>query len=87
MTQSPITQNRSEPPLHVFWAGRSITMQPMAAVHAHSQVELNLMLAGAATYLFGGLEIETRAGEFLLFWCAVPHRTIAVAPATRFVCL
>ncbi|TLU70839.1 helix-turn-helix domain-containing protein [Lichenicoccus roseus] len=87
MTQSLITQGASEPPLHVFWAGRSTTMLPMAAVHAHSQVELNLMLEGAAIYSFGGLEIEARAGEFLLFWGAVPHRTMEVAPATNFVCL
>lgn len=76
-----------DPPPHIFWAGRSTEMLPMPATHAHSQVELNLMLLGEATYLFGGRDAVVRAGGFTLFWGAVPHRTLRVANGTRFICL
>ncbi len=76
-----------DPPPHVFWAGRSTEMLPMPASHVHSQVELNLMLRGRATYAFGGRDVVVQAGDFMLFWGAVPHRTIAVEAGTRFVCL
>ncbi len=76
-----------DPPPHIFWAGRSTEMLQMPAMHAHSQVELNLMLLGEATYLFGGRDVVVRAGGFTLFWGAVPHQTVRVADGTRFVCL
>ncbi len=82
-----VVESWPEPPPHVFWAGRTTEMLPMAAAHAHSQLELNLMLRGEATYAFCGREITVRAGEFILFWGAVPHRTLVVAGGTRFVCL
>ena len=76
-----------DPPPHIFWAGRSTEMLPMPSAHVHSQVEVNLMLAGEATYAFGARNIAVRTGDFLLFWGAVPHRTTNVAAGTRFVCL
>ena len=76
-----------DPPPHIFWAGRRTEMLPMVAAHAHSQVEINLMLCGGATYAFGGREIAVRADEFVLFWGAVPHQVLAAAEGTRFVCL
>ena len=76
-----------EPPPHVFWAGRRTEMLPMGSAHAHSQLEINLILSGGATYAFGGRDVDVRAGDFVLFWGAVPHRTATVAAGTRFVCL
>ena len=75
-----------DPPPHVFWAGPRTEMLPMDAAHAHSQVEINLMLRGGATYAFGGHEVVVRADDFVLFWGAVPHQVLSVAEATRFVC-
>ena len=76
-----------EPPPHVFWAGRQTEMLPMGSAHAHSQLEINLILSGGATYVFGGREVTVLAGDFVLFWGAVPHRTVTVEDDTRFVCL
>ena len=76
-----------DPPPHIFWAGRSTDMLAMPIPHTHSQVELNLMLEGEATYAFGDQDIAVRAGDFALFWGAVPHRTRIVMAGTRFVCL
>ncbi len=76
-----------EPPPHVFWAGRQTTMLPMGSAHVHSQLEINLILSGAASYAFGGCEVAVGAGDFVLFWGAVPHRTATVSEGTRFVCL
>lgn len=76
-----------DPPPHIFWAGRRTEMLPMTATHAHSQVEINLMLCGEATYAFGGREVVVRADDFVLFWGAVPHQVLTAAEGTRFVCL
>ncbi len=77
----------SEPPEHIFWAGLTRDIVVMAQAHAHSQVEINLMLSGASTYFFGGREIVVRGGQFVVFWGAVPHQTVAVEGRARFVCV
>jgi AraC-like DNA-binding protein len=76
-----------DPPPHIFWAGRRTEMLAMPGVHAHSQVELNLILCGEATYVFGGRDVTVHADDFMLFWGVVPHQTVRVAEGTRFVCL
>ncbi len=76
-----------DPPPHVFWTGRRTEMLPMASAHAHSQLEINLILGGGASYAFGGRDVAVTAGELVLFWGAVPHRPATVAEGTRFVCL
>ena len=59
----------------------------MDAPHQHSQIELNVLLDGEMTYLFGGREVRLVAGEFAFFWGASPHQSVAVAPGTRFICI
>ena len=83
----PFVEKELGPPPHMFWAGRNTGMLPMDAAHVHSQVEINLMLCGEATYAFGGHRVTVRADDFVLFWGAVPHQVLSTAEATRFVCL
>ena len=76
-----------EPPEHVFWASTVRDIVRMDRTHAHSQVELNLMLSGSATYFFAGRDIAVHAGMLVAFWGAIPHQTIAVDQGSRFVCV
>lgn len=59
----------------------------MDAAHWHDHVEINLLVSGQMTYLFNGRQERVEAGHFLLFWAAIPHRTIAVEPQSPLVCL
>jgi AraC-like DNA-binding protein/mannose-6-phosphate isomerase-like protein (cupin superfamily) len=72
---------------HRFCVGRELEVAVMAAPHRHSQIEINYILDGDVTYWFDGHEARLQAGDLALFWGMVPHRTIARAPGTRFVCL
>jgi AraC family transcriptional regulator, melibiose operon regulatory protein len=74
-------------PGHDFIVSTGQDVYVMSAAHAHSQIELNFMLEGAATYLHGGREATIRAGDFALFWGAIAHRTTAVEPGSRYVCI
>lgn len=79
-------------PPHLFGAGHCKEVMAMPAPHAHSQVELNFVLTGSFAYLFGGQTVQVNAGDFVFFWGAVPHRTVAVAEPgehgpTTFVCV
>ncbi len=58
----------------------------MSAPHTHSQIEFNYVLSGAITYLHDGREAWIGAGDLALLWGAIPHRTVEVAPGTRYVC-
>ena len=58
----------------------------MGAAHWHSHVELNLLERGEMTYLFNGRHERVEAGRLVLFWAAIPHRTIEVAPGSPLVC-
>ena len=59
----------------------------MSTPHRHSQFEINYLLQGWMTYWFDGREVRLEAGHTALFWGMVPHRSIAHAPGTTFVCL
>ena len=72
---------------HRFRAGESLDVQRMPAAHMHSQIELNLVLSGAMTYLFDGREITVSAGRLALFWGMIPHQVIQIEGPTRFVCI
>jgi AraC family transcriptional regulator, melibiose operon regulatory protein len=72
---------------HRFCVGRELDVGVMAAPHRHSQIEINFILNGDVTYWFDGQETRLQTGDLALFWGMVPHRTIACAPGTRFVCL
>lgn len=56
----------------------------MANFHWHNEVELNLVEAGAMTYLFGGFVVTIPPNCLAVFWGVTPHRLVAVAEETRF---
>ncbi|AYG69967.1 MULTISPECIES: helix-turn-helix domain-containing protein [unclassified Rhizobium] len=59
----------------------------MNAAHWHDHIELNYLLEGQMTYIFNGRQEQVEAGRLVLFWAAVPHRTIAVTPDAPLVCI
>jgi AraC-like DNA-binding protein len=60
---------------------------PMDAAHWHDHIELNLLLSGQMTYLFNGRQERVAAGHLVLFWAAIPHRTIMVEPDSPLICI
>ncbi len=62
------------------WEG---ALRHMKGAHVHAEIELNLLLQGETVYLFGGRLVRVRAGELALFWAALPHQIIEIAPETR----
>ncbi len=58
----------------------------MGAAHWHSHLELNLLESGSMTYLFNGRRERVEAGRLVLFWAAIPHRTVEVAPGSPLIC-
>jgi AraC-like DNA-binding protein len=71
----------------IMRVARSTRPALMAEAHIHSEVEVNLVTEGSMTYLFGGHSLTLTAGELGVFWGTVPHRTIALAEPTSYVCL
>lgn len=59
----------------------------MSAAHWHDHVELNFLLEGHMTYIFNGRQECVEAGRLVLFWAAIPHRTIAVTPDAPLICI
>lgn len=59
----------------------------MSAPHTHSQVEMNYLLEGSIAYRHDGRQTVVRAGDLVLFWGAIPHQSVEVAPGTRYVCI
>lgn len=49
---------------------------PMRRPDRHNEIELNLLLRGAVTYLIGGARVTLREGRLGAFWAAVPHQII-----------
>jgi AraC-like DNA-binding protein len=44
----------------------------------HNEIEINLLRSGSLTYLLGGQRTTIRAGQFAVFWAAIPHQIVAV---------
>lgn len=44
----------------------------------HNEIELNWLVSGSLTYLFGGRRTTILAGSLCLFWAAVPHQIVDV---------
>ena len=61
--------------------------EPMNAAHWHDHVELNLLVSGEMSYLFNGREERVEAGHIVLFWAAIPHRTIEVVHGSPLICI
>ena len=55
---------------------------PMNAQHRHHEIEFNFVYSGAMTYLHSGTSLQVKAGQVLLFWGAMPHGLIEIAPDT-----
>jgi AraC-like DNA-binding protein len=49
---------------------------PMARPDRHNEIELNLLLEGSLTYLFGGAKVTIGAGSLSAFWAAIPHQIL-----------
>lgn len=71
---------------HGFGAGIGGS-EPMPWIHAHGDLELNFVYQGSPTYNLGDREQSVPAGSICLFWAAIPHRVIRLAPGTRFMWL
>jgi AraC-like DNA-binding protein len=52
------------------------TSAPMVRPDRHNEIELNLLLEGSLTYLFGGARVTIRAGSLAAFWAAIPHQIL-----------
>lgn len=59
------------------WCGAP---QLMAHSHRHNDLELNLVERGTMIYVFSGQRMTVQAGQLVLFWAAVPHQLIEIAP-------
>lgn len=66
------------------WRGKP---SAMALAHTHSEVELNLMLTGAATYFLAGRFQALTPDRLALFWAGQPHQLVKTAPGTQFIWL
>lgn len=85
---SPISAQPEAPSLlhGSFFIERHIA-DSMGAAHWHSHVELNLLESGTLTYLFNGRRELVEAGRLVLFWAAIPHRSIEVTPGSPLICI
>ena len=59
----------------------------MSLPHRHSDIELNLLLEGAVTYVHRERFIKLAPRELAIFWAAIPHQLIERDPACDFCIL
>jgi len=59
----------------------------MPSLHRHREVEVNLVVAGEMTYLFGGATVVLPPSQLAVFWATIPHQVIRLAPKTDFYCI
>lgn len=59
----------------------------MSTAHWHDHVEINLLMQGRMSYLFNGRQEHVEAGRLVLFWAAIPHRTVDVTPDAPLICI
>lgn len=59
--------------------------KPMGRIHHHHEVELNFVFRGEVTYLHRGATHRLTPGRLAVFWGAVPHSLVAVAPGSDMV--
>jgi AraC-like DNA-binding protein len=48
----------------------------MAQAHRHDDIEINLVVSGSLSYLFGGTPVTVASGNLAVFWAATPHRLV-----------
>jgi AraC family transcriptional regulator, melibiose operon regulatory protein len=78
MTLTSLVELRTEFGLSC-WSG---PCQPMPQSHRHIDLEINLIERGQFVYLLGGKRVYVESGQLALFWAAMPHQLIEVAPDT-----
>ncbi|MEO6714897.1 MAG: helix-turn-helix domain-containing protein [Mycobacteriales bacterium] len=54
----------------------------MTRAHRHDDIEVNIAIGGALSYLLGGRLVHLPAGSTALFWAAVPHQLVGKGDAT-----
>jgi AraC-like DNA-binding protein len=69
-----------------FQAWRAAPMV-MPGPHVHTDIEINLLLRGSATYFLAGHFHEVRSGRLAVFWAGMPHRLTEVAQGTEYYCI
>lgn len=55
----------------------------MPKAHTHLEIEANLLVSGAISYLFGGATVNLKAGEWAVFWGSVPHQLVFLEENTE----
>ncbi len=59
------------------WSGAPSLMEHS---HRHNDLELNFVVRGSMSYVFGGQRLVVSAGQLVLFWAAMPHQLIELMP-------
>jgi AraC-like DNA-binding protein len=67
-----------------LWAGVGAPA-PMQDLHAHGDIELNFVHAGAVRYFMGGRFVEIASGALAVFWAALPHQLVEAEPKTELM--
>ncbi len=64
------------------WRGRA---GKMPRAHAHTDIELNLVLAGHVRYFMGGRFETVPPKRLAVLWAGIPHQAIEVGRDTEFI--
>lgn len=48
----------------------------MPRPNRHNEIEINFLMSGSLTYLFGGARVTIPANRFAVFWAAIPHQIV-----------
>lgn len=59
--------------------------QGMREAHTHHEIEINFVIRGGLTYLFGGTTLRVESGQLVVFWGTLPHQLIGLAPDTELI--
>ncbi|MEI6083081.1 MAG: helix-turn-helix domain-containing protein [Verrucomicrobiota bacterium] len=67
-----------------FQAWRDLAT-PMGVAHSHSEVELNLLVTGAATYFMAGGFRALTLNRLAILWGGAPHQLVRAQRGTEFI--
>jgi AraC-like DNA-binding protein len=60
------------------------TPSPMRRPDHHNEIEVNMLTKGWVTYLLGGRKVRINAGQFSVFWAAIPHQIVDFEPGMSY---
>ncbi|MBK8021128.1 MAG: AraC family ligand binding domain-containing protein [Chloroflexi bacterium] len=66
-----------------FSTGKHEEMGLYNTGHRHNDIELNFLTSGSMVYAFAGKQHLVPPHRLTVFWAAIPHRLIYVAPASQ----